>query len=345
MYFYELAGAALKLVNDMLELKPGETFIITADTESDMDVVNATASAAFAIGAKPMVITYPAPPNVGKADEHILPGDALVGALLRADVWVEFNNKWMIFSTPFEQATAENQNLRYLNLTGMNADMMTRLIGRVDQKSLSAFMHAVVDMIRDTGRMRITTPAGTDLEFEMNPENTLFCDDGKANVPGVHMLIGQICFIPKLSSINGRLVFEGSICPVPGVIHEPVDMKIEKGVICEIKGGATAEAFKEWLNSFNDPAMFRLAQGCLGLNPGGMISGNVLDGERVWGSTEWGIGHLSAYESPKEHFDGPSHTDGLCLRSSIWLDDRQIMDLGKFVEPRLKAMALDLGME
>ena len=345
MYFYELTKAAFKLVNDMFALKPGETFVITADTESDMTVVEAAASAAFAVGAKPLVITYPAPLGVGKAADPMLPIEALTGAISHGDAWVEFNNQWMLYSTPFEDAMAVNKKLRYMCLVGMDADMMVRLIGRVDQKSLSDFIWTVGNMTGAAKTMRITTPAGCDLSFEINPENKLSCDTGEAKVPGMHMLGGQIAFIPKLASINGTLVFEGTISPVPGPITEPVVMTVVNGVVKNIQGGTAAVAFKNWLESFNDPAMFKLAHGCYGLNPGAKVTGKVIEDERVWGATEWGMGYLSVYDAPKEHFDAPSHCDGLCLNSSVWLDDVQIMDKGVFIEPGLKVMAQALGKQ
>jgi leucyl aminopeptidase (aminopeptidase T) len=258
---------------------------------------------------------------------------------------VEFNNQWMLYSTPFERAMASNKRLRYLCLVGMDTDMMTRLIGRVDQQKLCTFLHAVADKTRAAKTMRITTPAGGDLAFELNSENTLSCDDGSAGEPGMHMLGGQICFVPKLASINGTLVFESSISPVPGLIREPVVLIVEKGRIREIRGGADARDFKAWLDGFCDPAMYRLAHGCYGLNPGAKVTGNVLEDERVWGATEWGIGYLSAGDAPVEHFDAPSHCDGLCMQSSVWLDGEQIMDRGQFIEPGLQNMARDLGRE
>ncbi|MDR2759287.1 MAG: hypothetical protein LBB78_07900 [Spirochaetaceae bacterium] len=344
-YFYELTLAARRLVMDMFCLKSGETLIITADTESDMEVVRATASAAFSIGAKPVVITYPAPLGVGKAADSMLAVDALTGALQGADAWVEFNNQWMLYSTPFERAMASNKKLRYLCLVGMDADMMVRLIGRVDQQKLSNFLHVLADKTGAAKHMRITTPAGCDLEFEINPENKLSCDDGNAEKPGMHMLGGQICFVPKLGSINGVLVFEASVSPVPGIIHEKVVLTVEKGLIREIQGGVEAMEFKSWLDSFHDPAMYRLAHGCYGVNPGAKVTGNVLEDERVWGATEWGIGYLSESDAPMEHFDAPSHCDGLCMNSSVWLDGEQIMDRGKFIEPCLGDMARALGRE
>ena len=53
MYELELTNACYKLLHDMFDLQPGESLAITCDTESNMDVVNATAKAAFALGAKP----------------------------------------------------------------------------------------------------------------------------------------------------------------------------------------------------------------------------------------------------------------------------------------------------
>jgi leucyl aminopeptidase (aminopeptidase T) len=292
-----------------------------------------------------MVIIVPAPLGVGKAADPLLPVDALTGALEKADAWVEFNNQWLLYSTPFERAMAANKKLRYLCLVGMDASMMNRLIGRVDQTALAELLHAVADMTGRAKAMRITTPSGGDLSFELNPVNKLSCDDGQAKTPGMFMLAGQICFIPKLSTISGTLVFEGTISPAPGFIAEPVSMTVEKGIIRNIRGGRTAAEFRAWLESFHDPAMFRLAHGCYGLNPGAKLTGNVLEDERVWGATEWGIGYLSASDAPEEHFDAPSHCDGLCLNSSVWLDGTQIMDRGSFTDPRLKELARKLGRE
>ncbi|MBA3062335.1 MAG: aminopeptidase, partial [Atribacteria sp.] len=87
-YEYELGKAAKILCEDLFKLKPGETFVITADTESDDRVVNATARAAFACDAKPMVIYTASPLGVGKAADPMLPLESLTAALLKADAWV-----------------------------------------------------------------------------------------------------------------------------------------------------------------------------------------------------------------------------------------------------------------
>ena len=75
--------------------------------------------------------------------------------------------------------------------------------------------------------------------------------------------------------------------------------------------------------------MFKLAHIAYGFNPGAVLTGNIVEDERVWGSTEWGIGYVSPFDAPPHGQDAKSHCDGICLNSSVWLDGVQIMDEGE----------------
>ena len=82
---YEVQRAAMKLVRDVMLVKPGESVVITADTSTDMRVVDAVMGAAYTIGADPVLIKYP---TTGKAfEEPFLP---IANAVAAADVWIEF---------------------------------------------------------------------------------------------------------------------------------------------------------------------------------------------------------------------------------------------------------------
>jgi len=344
-YDFELYKAARILVEELLKLKPGEVFVITADTESDLKVVSATAAAAFAVGAKPMVIITPSPLGVGKAADPMLPIKALAAALKEADAWVEFNNQWLLYSTPWEIAMKENKKLRYLCLVGMHADMMVRCIGRVNFPVLREFMEKFVELHKNTKHMKVTTPAGTNVEFDLHPGRPFICHT-RADTPGSHMLPGQISFAPIYESINGIIVFDGSIYPPLGLVKTPVKLHIKEGRVVKIEGGADAAQFEAWLKSFNDPNMFMLAHMSYGLNPGARLTGNIVEDERVWGCTEWGLGYVNPYLTPDiGGRKAASHTDGICLNSSVWLDDVQLLDKGKVVHPELKELAKKLGKE
>jgi len=342
-YEYELGKAAKILCEDLFKLKPGETFVITADTECEKRVIDATATAAFACDAKPMVIYTASPLGVGKAADPMLPLESLTAALLKADAWVEFNNKWLLYSTPYDIAMKENKKLRHLCLVGMNVDMMVRNIGRVDYPNLEKFMMLVTKKTLSAKHMRITTPAGTDVEFNNEPGRKPIMELGYADTPGSHMMAGQIGWSPNFESINGTIVFDGSLVPpIVGILKEPVRLTIKKGETVKIEGGKEATEYEKWLKSFNHPQMLKLAHVCYGFNPGARLTGDILEDERVWGGTEWGLGNVGAILVPGG-ISGPSHTDGICLNSSVWLDGVQIMDKGQLLDPELKKLAEKLG--
>ena len=140
-----LETAADKLVKEIFGVKPEETVIITADDDSDASVVEAVKNSAKNAGAHAMVISVPTPGGVGKAADPDLPVDALSAALLCADVWIEFNHQWLLYSTPFERAEAENKKMRYMCLVDFNPDLMIRTIGNVETEQLKKFMLAITE--------------------------------------------------------------------------------------------------------------------------------------------------------------------------------------------------------
>lgn len=342
MYEYELVGAALKLLRDMFKVKKGESVVITSDTESSMEVVKATAQAACALGAKPMVINVAAPRGVGKAADQDLPLAPLTAALKEADVWIEFNNEWLLYSTPFDEAVAANKKLRYMCLVGMNPDLMVRNIGRVNNIAVGNFLNEVEKITKKAKHVRVTTPAGCDVEFDHQPNRDFYTSDGFVGHGEKKMMAGQISWTPKLETINGIIVFDGSIVPSAGLLKSPVKLTIEKGVITKIEGGIEAKQLEDYLSSFDDERMFRIAHISYGFNPGAKLTGDIVEDERVWGSTEWGIGNVGPQLTSDipGGIPAPSHTDGICLNSTVWLDGELFLKEGEVVGPTKEIIEL-----
>ena len=101
MYEYELVGACVKLLRDMFMMQPGESIAITCDTESSMEIVEATAQAAVILGAKPLVFKIAAPAG-GKAGDKDMPMEALIAGIKACDAWIEYNTKLIFYSTVYD---------------------------------------------------------------------------------------------------------------------------------------------------------------------------------------------------------------------------------------------------
>ena len=338
----ELAKTAQTLVRDMIKMKPGENILIYADTESDWRTVEETSKAVHNAGGKVVVMRYPAPRGVAEAADPDLP-KPLAAAMSNCDIMIEFSNKYLLYSTPWKKAM-ETGRVRYLCLSGMTAEMMTRCIGRVDIPTLISFQEKIAELTKKTKRMRITTPAGTDVEFENESSRPVFCEGIVTEKPGEYMLIGQVDWAPLEETINGVIAFDGSVWPPEelGLLTNPILLEVREGKVVEVKGGREAKTFERWLASFQDTAMYNVVHISYGCNPGAKLSGYIVEDERVWGSVEWGLGHQAESFKGKA---GPakSHTDGICLNASIWMDKKQISNEGSFLHPELSTLAKKLG--
>lgn len=343
MYDYELAAAALKLLRDCFNVQPGETVAITIDTGSDIAVANATAQSAVILGAKPLVLNMPAARGCGKAGDPDFAIEALVGLLSNVDVWVEYNTQWLFYSTAYDRIVAANKHLRYMVLVDCPADLFIRNIGRPDLKTLGEFIRKAVEITCNAKHIRITTPAGTDISFENMPGREFGIGDGVVNSGDVRTLPGQVGWAPKFETINGVITFDASLVPAVGVLSSPVSVYVEKGRGVRIEGGPEARIFEKWLASFNDPLMFNPVHVCYGFGPNAILTGKIIEDERVWGSTEWGFGNLGACLTIPDMPEGivaASHCDGICLNSTVYLDEKVFLLDGEVVGPTPDVVAL-----
>lgn len=340
----ELFQAAYKTVHDLLVVKPGENLLITIDSVSDFRVAEEMAKAGEALGAKVMVAWHSTPKGYGKAADPYLPAP-LIAACPEADAWVELNNQWLLYGTPWERAVT-NGRTRSLMLGGLSTPQLIRCIGQVDIPTQARFQEKVVEITRRAKKMRMTSPAGTDVEFENDPSRPI-ANEHVAQTPGPHFLLGQIGWAPKEASINGRLVFDGAISGGGeadiGLVKEPVTYLVEKDRIGDIRGGREAAIVKKWFEKLNDPGMYVAAHVCYGFNPNAKLGFATTEDERVWGCTEWGFGYQGPMYSGGKPRVAASHIDGVCMNSSVWCDNEQITDRGEVVHPELVELARTLG--
>ena len=155
MLEFELQKAADKLIREVFGVKEKETVAITADTKSNPVLIQAVAAAVHSVGGFPAVITIATPKGVGKAADPDIPVELLTAALSEADVWIEFNEQWLLYSTPFEIAMDKNKKLRYMCLVDFSPELLIRTIGDINTAQLKEFMEAFGVRQRQVKEMRV----------------------------------------------------------------------------------------------------------------------------------------------------------------------------------------------
>jgi leucyl aminopeptidase (aminopeptidase T) len=336
---WELQSGARKLVEEVMLTKKGEHVVITADTSSDMRVVNATACAVSAAGAVPTVVLYPT-----QKTAVMEPPPPVAGAICKADVWIEFAVAYILHTHAYREAL--KSGVRYICLTGMDALMMVQTIERVQYDKLLELGRRLCEIVRSADRVEVTGPAGTALIAFNKGRRTR--QSGKlADTKGEPVMLGgQISWCPVEETIHGKIVFDGALWPPAelGKLHTPVELDVREGVVTAIRGGSEAKLFERWMAGFNDPNMYRIAHYSLGFNPGVIRpTGRIVEDERIFGCIELGIGSQGAQIMGKT-WTAASHTDGVILNPTILLDGVAMEKEGVYQMPRLIEACRDLGV-
>ncbi len=183
-------------------------------------------------------------------------------------------------------------------------------------------------------KIRATTPAGTDIVADMNPEyrwvktSGIISPQKWGNLPG-----GETFTTP--GEVNGTFVIDGVVgdylCAKYGNLQaEPLTVRIEKNRLVEAHS-ANRELEKEfWDYTHTDENSDRVGEFAIGTNVGltGVI-GNILQDEKIPG-VHIAFGNPYGFHTGADWYSA-THIDVVGKEFSIWLDDRQIMDHGRFV--------------
>ncbi|MCI2058687.1 MAG: leucyl aminopeptidase [Oscillibacter sp.] len=340
----EVARAAYKIMHDLVQVKPGESVLITSDSKADFRPTEELAKAAEILGGKVMVAWHSTPKGYGALTMPYLP-EPLKACVDKTDVWIEMNDQWLLYSPIWDKAVT-NGRTRQVMLGGLGVERIVRLFGEVDIPALKVFQDTLTDMVHRARRGHIINAAGTDVSFEIDGARPV-TNEIRYDIPGGHFMIGQIGWGPKEGTINGVIAFDGTISGGGdadlGKLEEPVFYDVKADRIQAIRGGWQADKLRAYYASLEDPNMYLAAHVCFGVLPTAQLGECTTENERVWGSTQWGFGHQGSCFTGGEPRTAKSHIDGICLSSTVWLDDVKVLENGKFVEPRLAELARAFG--
>ena len=322
---FELHRAARVLLTEVRPVAPGDQVLITADTQADQRVARATAAAAHVLGAVPTVVIYPTGAPVGPVPAPVY------GAAQRAQHWINFSVGYHLYSDAYEAAIASG--CVYLELTGMDVDMMVRTVGKVDNGLLDEIKCLLYRRSQACSTLRLTSPAGCDATMAIDPAGDPFWEDPPTEGGWPQMLGGQSGCMVERQSVNGTLVFDGTAWPPDslGLLSRPIIISVVDGYATEFSGGHEAKLYENWLRSAGNAEALLFDHICYGFNPGvKRPSGRILEDERILGCVQIGIGATA--------LGSPVHSDGVVLHPSVWLDDQQIQDEGAYVDPEIAAL-------
>jgi aminopeptidase len=229
------------------------------------------------------------------------------------------------------------RRMRHAHMVNITADIMTQGM-RADFNEVDKLSQAVLDKVRKATYVRATTPAGTDIHAQMNPEYRWFKTSGIISPEKWGNLPGGECFTAP-GEVNGVFVVDGVVgdflCKEYGLLtDQPLTIHIEGNRITKVSSLNKKLEQDFWNYTHTDENSDRVGEFAIGTNIGVLrVIGNILQDEKFPGV------HIAFGDPYGAHtgakWKSSTHIDVVGLRFNIWLGDasgeEQIMRDGEFL--------------
>ncbi len=303
-------------LRDCLGLKAGEKFLVITDTQLE-PIGEAFFEIGRSMGAEAMIMKM-LPREINGQE----PPDAVAEAWKHVDVFVAPASKSLTHTRARENAV--RTGARGATLPGVTEEIMKRCIS-VDYEKMQQRCDKLVKILTDGKTARITTKLGTDLTFSMEGRAGA-PDTGIYNQPGMfgNLPAGEAYIAPLEGTANGVLYVDGAML---GVCREPIKLVFKDGYALEITGDEQAVKLSEMADKVGPDAR-NCAEFGIGINEAAIVTGNVLEDEKIFGTIHIAIGNNA-------HFGGvvdvPFHMDGIVSKPTVEIDGRVIIQDGKHI--------------
>ncbi len=228
---------------------------------------------------------------------------------------------------------ARENGARILSMPGITEDIYKRTID-VDYKELHKITYKMAEYFTNSNIIRAKSESGTDITFSLKNRKPQYLT-GLAHKKGsfVNLPDGELAFAPVEDSANGIIVVDGSLMPdqesefgTIGLLNNPISIYVANGKIKNVTGGPKAKVFLNAINA-SDKNGRTIAEFAIGTNPKAILSGNILEDEKILGTIHFAFGSNVTLGGKNQ---SNIHLDGVITNPTIYIDDK-LFPLNNFI--------------
>lgn len=308
--------AAHIAVETCMKVKPEETVLIVTDTNK-LKIAEAFTYAAAATGARTAATIME--PALEHAKE---PPKPVAEAMKAAEVVLIPTTKSLSHTDARRAAT--KAGARIASMPGITEDMMRAGGLTADYNQVASLTNKVYNIVEKAKKAEIMTPSGTDLSMSIE-NRTPLSDKGLYHKPGDwgNLPAGEVCLAPVEGTTNGILVIDS----MGSVVTQPLKVTIVNGWAKKFEGPNASQL--EGILKKADKNAFNIGELGIGTNSKAMLTGNVLEDEKVLGTVHIAFGDNTSYTGG--HTKSKIHMDGILLQPTLKLDSKLLMQKGKLL--------------
>ena len=258
---------------------------------------------------------------ISERDSHAAePPRAVAAAMAAADVVLAPTIQSL--SHTAARKVASEAGVRIGTLPGVTEEMLARLMTG-DLEEIRRRGWAVVSRLNSGSEVRITCPHGSDFRFGIEGRLGIV-DAGELSNRGAfgNLPCGEGFIAPIEGTGEGTLVVDGSIAGV-GLLDTPTSLTIREGHLTDTTGPAGAALMG--LLSAHGPDGTNLAELGIGTNEEAILTGNILEDEKILGTAHVAFGASAAIGGTVQV---PVHLDCVVLEPTVEIDSETIVSGG-----------------
>jgi leucyl aminopeptidase (aminopeptidase T) len=218
---------------------------------------------------------------------------------------------------------------RVATMPGITADCMIRCLA-ADYDRIAQVTERLTAKLTAARVAHLTCPHGTDLEMSLEGIPAI-ASTGLIRRPGQggNLPSGEAYLRPREGSSEGLLFVDGSMADL-GLLATPLRLEIRGGLAVSISGGGEGQAERlAALLDAHGPAARTVAELGVGTNDRAMVTGMVLEDEKVAGTVHIALGNNVGMGGA---VDVPIHLDGVLRRPTLTLDGELVVKDGRLLD-------------
>lgn len=311
-----LREGAETIINQCLDIQDDEKVLVLNDS-NDEELMEALLDVLSERDVTHELINYEEPESHGAE-----PPELVAKQMKAADVVIAPTMRSLTHTDARKEAT--KNGTRVATLPTVSKEIWNSSL-RADYGEVKRITEEAYDLLAETDEVRVTTPSGTDLTFDVEID-TYHADKGIIDEPGEYgnLPAGEPNGYP--ANINGTLVLDHfQFSPSA----KKVEIKDGEVVALENKEGENSSELEKAFEEH--PCSKKIAEFGFGTNPEATLIGNTLQDEKVLGTIHIAFGDNCSYvpEGDKRRNLCDIHWDSICEKPTVWFDDRKVLDNGE----------------
>ena len=317
----DLSRSANLIVRRLLAVKSGEQVALICDPHTEMGMVYALAGVVESVGAEYTILMQPTRTTTRK--NELSP--VIAKGLEAADCMIGLTGSGgaPTYATAVKKLYDQKQ-LRSISMVMRSLDNFTEGGARADYDALYADGKKLAAIWEEAKHIRITTPAGTDIQAPIAGEEVIV-ECGFATEPGLEAAFsdGEVSQMPRVNTASGVIMVDGPIAHI-GRPEQPIRLAVEDGRITAVSTDSPqALELKEIIETIERAD--NIAEIGIGLNPACRRNGDFEEEKKARGNVHIAIGDNVFYGGDVQC---AVHMDMVMYKPTVYFDETLIVDAG-----------------